>query len=232
MSKFVILATPRSGSTLLYGLMTHYLEQKFNYGPGLCEYFYGLFDTSFVGTEEYYKRLKAVQTKPIRLCKLFPLCFGEELFDFYNENYTFICLERRDRYEQLLSWALSGKSGIWNNGHARFKTYEKYHLTKEEFLAPLSIMKAYDDCKDKIKNIQATVYYEDLIKFEDSRQGLELAGFSDWKDFMKKPIKEIAVTYNSGNLRPIATKLKNENKEQFFDNDSAELKEWFKRVDI
>jgi len=100
------------------------------------------------------------------LIKILPGQLDEKNLSYFIEHYHFLCLERKDKLEQIWSLGWAATTGIWKNwdtekiekiqlepGSVKFQSDWYKHLVREieKFQDTISVLKSYD-----------LYYYEDL----------------------------------------------------------------------
>lgn len=153
---FLIFSTPRTGSHIfLDGVFE--LLQPLGYHTNLYEFFLQDFDKESL--EDKFKRFQKLP-KNQYLMKIFPAQVNEEILSYLKARYYFLCLERRNKLDQLWSFGWAMTTDKWENydpeGTAGSIEYER---------------RWYDHLMGQIKTYQETLsvlsdhslyYYEDL----------------------------------------------------------------------
>lgn len=179
-----LVTTPRSGSTLIQALLFNIAKQTSGFKSDLIEPWtitelfkplysvkngivylekmervgYKWFDDK---RTEKLKVVELIKNDSSYMMKLFPVDIEPEI-KIIMEDYDVVCLERRDKIHQMLSWVL-----LWETNKSHYSkddtssitsfTYNKFHAT--EFIRHL---KHYKKFKDTYKNYKI-LYYEDFI---------------------------------------------------------------------
>lgn len=166
-----VLGTPGTGTTLLTLILDSLLKSKYQYKKILWEAFnYGYFKTKFSLTEsEFYQdRLNLI------LSDVFFIKFFEheiklikdntdiKLLDFITKKYDVVYIERKNYFEQALSYNYyyeSSKNSNFQKGEFTFN----YDLTK--WL--LKSIERYKNLKICYPSKYTTILYEDFISLEN-----------------------------------------------------------------
>lgn len=179
---YVLLSTPRSGSTPIYQILEHYLRQN-NHVYGVEEILnptYGDYeDTAGVITwnrthhtatldmwdKHYEARFELVKKHHGKIFfKAFPSVFRPESTDWLLKNFTFIAHERSNYLEQVLSYLVSFATNKW------------YEL--KGFNIPANSLKASHEA---FKSIESTIFHYIHLK----KIARPVAVFS-YEDFLAK----------------------------------------------
>ena len=129
---YILLSTERAGSTPAYEILNHYFSRHFGtYGVGeILNPVFGFYSeeggriafagaiNQFSGQQDweaaFSKRCHLVRKHHGRIFfKVFPSSFRGELEPWLLSNFNFCTMERRDVFQQLLSFLISSHSGIW-----------------------------------------------------------------------------------------------------------------------
>lgn len=120
---------------------------------------------------------------------------NDDVFSFLNDNYTFVCTERENIMEQILSYGIATHRKVWADLRGKNKVEptppeEKSILMTQESVLDISKrILDYHLKKSLIKN-KIVISYEEIIKFSDEYQIYNLLGINDWMNvFDKKFIK-------------------------------------------
>ena len=182
-----LVTTPRTGSTIIQSLLYSLSKQHFGYKGNLDEPFTitELFKAKYervddvVKTTEYqrigkkwFDNKRDIKLEFINLIgddhnymmKLFPIDMEPELLSMMENNYDVICLERRDKIHQALSWVL-----LWETNIAHYKVDDHRIVTSLRYNSfhareMLRHFKAYKEFKEYYKKPFKTVVYEDFME--------------------------------------------------------------------
>jgi len=227
---YAILGLHRSGTTLLYSIIKD-LSPDYNTGLQLnVEYFqldepgYFVQDTGkdLIQTVGIITNRKNEISKRLRLLKKYNYpytmkCLPDQLtrrvIRCLLKNYRILYCERRDHYEQFLSYCIAHETGIWNVVNKQFAYDEtKINIKKKTLDTYLYEMKNWYRVKKYIasKNFKpSTIWYEDLI--QNSKKEITENTDLQWKDQRTKyyvPILKLA------NKQQKQTMIQNLNKVQ------------------
>lgn len=205
LERVAIIATPRTGSTYLKFLLENYLKIE---DHCVNEYFNvktnKLYITdnvihqyrhlnNFSSDNDKEKKKEAIRR--LRLLKIAknPLVikilhnqirnYDDKIMNEIMHNFKFVWLDRKSKYEQLLSWEIAAKTGIYfiNNNNIdvmsniidknykfnKKKNIEPFAITKDSFNGFVNCITSYEKFKKKYFNVNLDLqlYYEDLPKF-------------------------------------------------------------------
>ena len=224
---FVLFATPRTASTQICTMLGQYFYRTLGYaGRDLSEYFNtvhtgvikgndGLwlyFNSAHLTTldsrDELLRRKALLADEPrAYLFKFFPLNLTKapELFDWINETRRFICLERRDRVDQVLSWIIAQQTKVFFQlpNEPDLEIPPGSIIVQESNVANMiQEIRNYDTLKASIRHLWATIYYEDFLNvasFDDLARVCKLPPCGEIPYFRLK-----RMTYKRGKLDLLA----------------------------
>lgn len=106
------------------------------------------------------------------MMKLFPIDIEPEIIDMLETDFDVICLERRDKLHQVLSWIL-----LWETNIAHYKiddnrtvktiTYNPFHAREM-----IRHLKAYTEFKRSFKRPYKLLIYEDFMELGGNEDAL------------------------------------------------------------
>jgi hypothetical protein len=193
----VLIATPRTGSTvvckMLFNIAHHkfaskaHLNQFITISPHYKEIFEkkdGIIQTSsYVRQKDAFfneydnrahittKRIKLMENDVKYTTKVFSLDFVPETYNFFKNNFDFIFIERRNKLEQLLSFSTM----MTTNKH-EFKNGESFgpnsYFSFEHALA-FFIQQAHYLKIKKMSPESPVVYYEDFMQLGGDTHALQ-----------------------------------------------------------
>ena len=198
---YAILGMHRSGTTLAYSIIKD-LSPDYNKGLGLNVEYFQLDEPDFyvrdTGKEliqtdgrvtdrknEILRRLRLLKKYhyPYTL-KCLPDQLPSKVIRCLLKNYRILYCERRDHYEQFLSYCIAHETGIWNVVNKQFAYDEtKINIKKKTLNAYLYEMKNWYRVKKYItsKNFKpSTIWYEDLI--QNSKKEITENTNLQWRD--------------------------------------------------
>ena len=188
----VIVTTPRTGSTIVTGLLYNLASQWWGSKNNLREYFtlnplykeeFALVDGVIkqlsyerlahrdyhVDMAEKSRRLEMLAADPNYTFKIFSSDFTPEIEYFIRNNYQVVYLERQDKIAQLLSFInLYDKNVSHYRSDANKITEIRYN--RDNTVVFLSILKRYFDLKSRMPG--RTLYYEDFMDRGSNEQAL------------------------------------------------------------
>lgn len=232
--KLCLFACPRTGSSVIFRLIARYLRAKYGCQLGLTEVFncdstHQIDDT---GTEikvvqgedsadyerEILRRVELLKkyshhSYPF---KVMSSQINEGIFQFIQNDYQVVCLERQNRFETVLSWVLARQSGFWSLEKDEVRpSIEKIQAQRNEYEYIRDSLLAYEEWKVRFPKILATLYYEDFLSTPDEVQYLEKLGWNDAPTVLASSYKkQVLKMFETGE------------KENFIAN-IDELEDWF-----
>ncbi|NJO63714.1 MAG: hypothetical protein HC836_37665 [Richelia sp. RM2_1_2] len=234
--KFLLFTTPRTGSKYLYSILMPYMMAKYN-AASASEYFnfeitntlktvdFSYNNTSDIDRLDLYNQElfgKLKNTNKFLFMKIFSMHVSSDVFNYLNDNYVFICLSRRNKLEQLLSFALSNKTLFWDvsNDNDVVKYNSKlscYNLDKKYIVQGVREIKTYEFLLQYVKNIHTSLVYEDIIMQDPKELLIQL--FPDDVDLIKSLTISLPIKQNSGD------------KFRYFSN-RGEIISWFNNANV
>jgi hypothetical protein len=224
----VLIATPRTGSTVVCKMLFNIAHHKFGSKAHLNQFltisphYKELFDRKddLIQSVSYQRQKDAfwkeyddranITAKRIKLMdndfkyttKIFTLDFVPETYIFFKEHFDFVFIERRNKLEQLLSFATM----MVTNKH-EFKDGESFgpntYFSFEHALTFFSQQAHYMKIRRMSPNSKV-IYYEDFMKLGGNTHALQaLLGLpvEDIPETIK--IDTIPTPYNSTNLEDL-----------------------------
>lgn len=208
--KPILIATPRSGSTIIGEQIGNLAEQWWGYKNYLHEYFsvspYYRSEITKAGKmlffeylgpapanwctdpkKERLRRKDLIGTDTNYMIKCLPGNFAEGwLTNWIKENYnTPIFLDRRDRFNQLMSWMAfrTVKVSHWHrDSENRIQSIDYKPEYVEEFV---EMIKTFKKIRSEFEN-PVTIYYEDWMNGGSSQRALiKMLGWDETKTFVK-----------------------------------------------
>jgi hypothetical protein len=200
---FLVFGTPRSGSSILYETVAFYLARTRNVS-GLGEYF-------CIKAGEFYDAGHGIGWQPWtdrvphdieilnhrldwlikyhgRYClKVFPLhsegiALTPRHWTHLTQNYEWIFVERRNLFEQALSFAIAVATGVWVTQH---QSNLQERSLKASLSAPFVLARSIADYTKLRANLPAAnlLYYEDLLENPRGEATMRRLGFHEPADF-------------------------------------------------
>ena len=193
----VLIATPRSGSTVVCKLLFNiahykfgskaYLNQFLTISPHYKETFKkennvivrdyyirqkDTFFSDYVNRAFLTKRRLTLMKDDVKYTtKIFTLDFVPETYNFFNEHFDFVFIERRDKLQQLLSFSTM----MTTNKH-EFKdgenVVEQTYFSMEHALVFVMQQAHYLKIK-KLSPDAPVIYYEDFMELGGNTQALQ-----------------------------------------------------------
>jgi len=115
----------------------------------------------------------------------------KKVFDYFNDTkHTFICTERENILEQLLSYGIATYTKVWSyrvgDGNTKVEIPEKKSITydKNLFFEKVKSIRYYNDTKMLITN-KIIITYEYIEDMRSPWDLYQLLGFYDWRDYIK-----------------------------------------------
>ena len=187
----ILIANPRSGSTIIHNQMTFIAERYFGSLGPLNEYFHlqdfsksivhqnnkGKLSVKFElnhegkywegsSNDEKIRRLNLLKINPNYTLKVFAMDITNDvLYNFILDNYTPIFLNRKNKIEQFLSWC-----SILTNNRTFFTKNEsvnKIEYSYERFNRFYIILREYYELKERMGNLAISINYEDWKENND-----------------------------------------------------------------
>lgn len=242
--KYLLFTTPRTGSTYLSHIIYNYLKEKYPYRDNFIEYFnhLGVFtdNNQIIFSREQYngeistfgkikfekpednylqKRFEFLQkyNDHLYFFKIHPHQINDEIFSYLNNEYKFICIERRDKLEQFLSTSLALHFNIWHSENPVNVKENSIIIDRDRFDSFKSLTAAYKKYKHQIKHLHSTIYFEDAVTLNNRYEILSKIQFNDWEDTVKEfNIMKTENTYEKNKIR-------------FFIN-KDEIREWMDEI--
>lgn len=156
------------------------------------------FDTKRTENTEIIRRLELIKkyNSTFYLNKIFSNHLLPEVFDYYNDNYAFICLERKNKFDQVLSYGILAhlQTGFVKNNYQPEINEEEIVMIYPNFKMIENCILSFYEFLPKIKNKQM-ISYEDIIEAKNKMDLLKFLGFVVDKSFrldetvMNTPLK-------------------------------------------
>lgn len=209
--KPILVTTPRSGSTLIESLLFNIARQKFGYKNDLLEPFTitELFKAEYVRENDIVRidKFQRVGTKwfddkrQVKLdflnlikddynymMKLFPIDMEPEIMDMLLNHMDVICLERRDKLHQALSWVL-----LWETNKAHYKKSDPQTVKSMRYVPfhakeMVRHLKAYKEFKETYTGYYDVLVYEDFMENGANEDALIKLLNLPVKDYIKSEI--------------------------------------------
>lgn len=195
--KVCLFSYPRTGTSVVFRLMSRYLNAKHGSGLGVGEIFdcgdHLLVDTGTGlkledgnATEHYRQEI----SRRIELLKKYDRQnysikvlanqANHGVIEFLAEHYQIVCLERRDQFEAVLSWILARQTGFWSieRGGVRPKI-SKIVAEREIYEEIRNSIVNYLEMKPKFPSISKTLIYEDFVLLQNKTDVLKELGWTD-----------------------------------------------------
>lgn len=172
--KYVIYSSTRTGSTLVYQIMRQYCLKKLNYEHD------DLFEFFVEGNKKEKFNFLLKNHDKNYLMKIMAHHIGKMIFQYFNENYMFICVERKNKLEQLLSHIIACYRKNWllgskYQGNMEFNN-DQIICEKTIFDLTISKIECYYSYKVMIRN-KIVIFYEDFEKINKLKI-LDMIGLS------------------------------------------------------
>jgi hypothetical protein len=215
--KLVLIATPRTGSTVIGEYLTGLARQWWGCKGWLNEYFAVnqnlitrakiIQDRVVLEHQQYVDRpwcadpaqerlirKQFLDNDPNYVLKFLPGQFDSWTVPWIKEQYTPIFLERRNKTKQLLSWLAAKQVGVWY-WHDR-ANQPVTNIAYDEQLAVQLIwcLREYNSIKQQFADAR-TIYYEDwLAQGADQQALIDLLGF-DNKEYVSMQTDSVNTPY-------------------------------------
>ncbi len=139
-----------------------------------------------LGDTEVERRFKMIQnTNNYYLVKLFAEQLRHPgLFNYFNDNYTFVCTTREDTFEQVLSYGILANygSGFVKNNHKPKMEPSSMYLRRPTFNLIEQDLLDYHEMFPKVKN-KILVKFEDIRSLDDKNKFFDLLDFDPPETF-------------------------------------------------
>jgi hypothetical protein len=143
-----------------------------------------------IETEETTKRINLLQTdkEGLYFFKNHANPLPKLAFNYLLQNCFFICLKRKEKIQQYLSFAVANATRVWMqraNAPDQILQPDSLVYTREMFDTLTSRIQTYYDRLQEIpSNRKIELIYEDINRLNDKFEILDLLGFTDWKDYL------------------------------------------------
>lgn len=189
----ILIATARSGSSIISNLMYQIGKDSYGYKNYLNEFFTvtELFQTMYEVKEgiicqsrsirknekwfnsardEKLQRLELIKTDPLYAIKVFAEDIEPEILTFLKENFKPVYLERKNKVDQFLSFThmLSTNTAAYDvNSDTRI---DKIFVEKKHIPLFLQHIKNFYRLRQQLPSTYPTMYYEDFMASEDQTE--------------------------------------------------------------